>query len=286
MIHNLRAVGIVLGFLIACLAQSAWCQQPQGGMLYDRGVNAYFAGRSSEAEAALSEAIQWNPQDPRAYYFRALTLLRQGRSDEARGDMLTGAMLEAQSPRHFAIGAALERVQGSERLMLERYRRDARRDAVVQATATIPTAPVAAPATFVQPEPDAAVLRQHRVVPLEELLRPEGPHAVAVEAPTTATPVPPQKAPEKSPPPTTFAPRTTSPLPTPPSAAPPATPPPPVAGNPFEDDTSKQQPAAAPAPPSATPATPPQPAPSQSAPAAKPSATPPAPAPEDNPFGS
>lgn len=284
MIHTIRVSSVITGLLASLLAQAAWSQQAQVAKLYERGVNAYYAGRSGDAEAALSEAIQWNSQDPRAYYFRALTLLRQGRSDEARGDMLTGAMLEAQSPRHFAVGAALERVQGSERLMLERYRRDARRDAIVQVSGPHPALPMATPTTFVQPEPDAAVIRQHRVVPLEELLRPEGPRPIAVEAPATAAPLPPQKAPEKLSPPSTFAPSAESAAVAPAPAATPATPPAPPTVNPFEDDSSKQ-PAAAPPPPTATPATPPQPAPSQPAPAAKPQATPPAAADEDNPFG-
>lgn len=284
MIHTIRVPGIITGLLASLLAQAAWSQQPQVTKLYERGVNAYFAGRSGDAETALSEAIQWNSQDPRAYYFRALTLLRQGRSDEARGDMLTGAMFEAQAPRRFAVGAALERVQGSERLMLERYRRDARRDAIAQASGPHSALPLATPTTFVQPEPDEAVIRQHRVVPLEELLRPEGPRPIAVEAPATPAPLPPQKAPEKSSPPSTFAPPTVSVPPAPAPAVTPATPPAHPAANPFEDDSSKQPPAA-PAPPTATPATPPQPAPSQPAPAAKPQATPPAAADEDNPFG-
>lgn len=283
MFHTNRISGIITGLLVALSAQSAHCQQPQVGKLYDRGVNAYFAGRGSDAEAALSEAIQWNPQDPRAYYFRALALLRQGRSDEARGDMLTGAMLEAQAPRHYAVGAALERVQGSERLMLERYRRDARSNAVSQANGPTPTVQVVTPTTFAQPEPDAAVIRQHRVVPLEELLRPNGPQSVAAEAPA-ATPLTLQKAPEKASPPSTFAPTPGTASSVPIQTPPPAVPRIPAANNPFEDDASKQ-PAAAPAPPTATPVTPPQSAPPQPAPPAKPQPKPPAPAEDDNPFG-
>ncbi len=280
--RNIRVTGITAGFL-ASLVQSAWSQQPSVGKPYERGVNAYFAGRTSDAEAALYEAIQSNPQDPRTYYFRALSLLRQGRSDEARGDMLTGAMLEAQAPRHFAVGSALERIQGRERLMLEQFRRDARRDARVQASGANPITPIVTPTTFVQPEPDAAVIRQHRVVPLEELLRPEGPRPVVESAPAPHSPASPPKGPEKSPSPSTSAlPPDGSPA-TPSPTATPAVPPSPPTGNPFEDDSSKQ-PAAAPAPPSASPATPPQPAPSQPTPAVKPSTTPPA-AEEENPFG-
>ena len=84
----------------------------------------------------------------------ALTLLRQGRSDEARGDMLVGAALEAQQPRRYAIGAALERVQGGERLLLEGFRRNAHREAVVQASATTTLPPMASPPrTFARTPP-------------------------------------------------------------------------------------------------------------------------------------
>jgi hypothetical protein len=40
--------------------------------------------------------------------------------------MEVGASLEARRPKQFAVGAALERVQGSDRLMLEQFRRQGR----------------------------------------------------------------------------------------------------------------------------------------------------------------
>ena len=39
--------------------------------------------------------------------------------------MQVGAAVEAQRPKQFAVGTALERVQGSDRLLLEQYRRQA-----------------------------------------------------------------------------------------------------------------------------------------------------------------
>ena len=133
----------------------------------------------------LSEALTFNSQDPRAYYFRALSLLRQGRVDEARGDMLVGAMVEAQSPQRYGIGMALERVQGPSRLMLEEFRCNARRDGAVQAT-TMTSAP--APQLITPQERDSGVLREKRVVPLEELLRPGGPQTFADEPAQPPTP--------------------------------------------------------------------------------------------------
>jgi hypothetical protein len=251
MMSSFRAIGFVAIGAWACIAlHTARAQDPQTSKLYDQGVNSYFAGRSCQAESFLSDAIVSNSQDPRAYYFRALSLLRQGRLDEARGDMHVGARVEAQLPHRYAIGAALERVQGADRLMLEEIRRNARRDAATQPSATA-DAPVRN-TTFV--ERDSAVLREKRIVPLEELLRPSGPQSVAAEP---APAIPPQ---DDVPAATTAE----QPAETP-AAAPP---------DPFADDTERLAPQPAPdviAPPAEVP----QPTPP---------ATPPA-GPDENPFG-
>jgi Tfp pilus assembly protein PilF len=97
-------------------------------MLYSRGVQAYFAGQDDEAEQYLTRAVQSNPNDPRPYYFRAMSRLRRGRDAEARQDMQAGAVVEARAPSRWAVGSALERVQGRDRLLLEDYRRRARVD--------------------------------------------------------------------------------------------------------------------------------------------------------------
>jgi len=94
---------------------------------YSLGVHAYFSGQSSRAEEFLSRALSVDPQDPRAYYFRGLSRLRQGRSPEARSDMQIGASIEAQQLNRFAVGQALERVQGGDRILLEQYRQTGRR---------------------------------------------------------------------------------------------------------------------------------------------------------------
>jgi tetratricopeptide (TPR) repeat protein len=95
---------------------------------YGRGVHAYLAGQDHRAESYLSLAIESNPNDPRPYYFRAMSRLRQGRAGEARQDMQIGAFIEAGDPHRWAVGTALQRVQGPDRLMLEKYRRRARLD--------------------------------------------------------------------------------------------------------------------------------------------------------------
>ena len=200
--------------------------------------------------------------------------------------------MEAQSPQGQAIGAALERVQGCDRLMLEQFRCRARQDAATQPPEQVPaTTDLPSPATVppqalpsqllpqppkaprAQPVPpqalppsrpqtfkpqDEAVLRERRIVPLEELLRPGGPQTVEEE---------PEQPEEQA-------------KPTSPSNAPSATTTPPgtPAENPFQDDTQKMNPE--PEKPAA-PATkiPPQTAPAVNPPAALPTKA------EDNPFG-
>jgi hypothetical protein len=246
---------------------AAQAQDPQPAKLYERGVNAYFGGQGYQADALLSEAIQWNSSDPRAYYFRALSLLRVGRVAEARGDMLVGATLETQSPQRQAIGAALERVQGCDRLLLEQFRCHARHDAVTQASATtaLPGPTIGAPSQTLSPtnasqpqtfkESDAAVLRERRIVPLEELLRPGGPQTV-VEEPLQQSQT---NAPAAGPAEKAAAP-----------SAPPA--------NPFEDDSQKSTPAAA-KPAAEPPKIPPQTTPAPTPPASSPAKS------DENPFG-
>lgn len=108
------------------LTGQAFAQVMDAGTLYSQGLHAYFAGQSSQADEFLSRALALDPQDPRAHYFRGLVRLRQGRGQEARVDMQIGASVEAQQPGRHAVGAALERVQGSGRLLLEQFRREGR----------------------------------------------------------------------------------------------------------------------------------------------------------------
>ena len=213
--------------------------------LYSNGVEAYFRGCSSEAESSFSTLMSVDPNDPRAFYFRALSLMRQGREDEARSDMEIGAQIEARNPHRFDIGKTLQRVQGPTRLLLEQYRSRAR------ATASMnpPLGPVRSP--------DTAVLRERRFIPLDEFSRNGEPHSIA--------------APE--PPPETVMPRAAAP-PIPANDSNAATA---GAGNPFGDDPAagaapKPAPAKAAVPNSPPAKAPLPPAPKPAAPAPKPAA--------------
>src|SRR5215216_1353529 len=113
------------GLIVGCIAAVPLLAQAQSsdvaGELYGKGVQAYFRGCSPDAGTAFSDVLRVDPKDPRAYYFRALSLMQQGREEEARSDMQIGAQLEARYPYRFDMGKTLERVQGPTRLVLEQY---------------------------------------------------------------------------------------------------------------------------------------------------------------------
>lgn len=96
--------------------------------VYGGGVHAFFSGHMSRAYDDLTNAIEAGSKDPRVYYFRGLAALRMGRTDEAEADFTRGADLEADPGRQVFVDVArsLERVQGPDRLQLERHRVRAR----------------------------------------------------------------------------------------------------------------------------------------------------------------
>jgi tetratricopeptide (TPR) repeat protein len=114
---SLACVGVAL----PSLAQDGLLED-----LYGRGVHAYFEHRYEEAHGLLTKAITSGLKDPRAYYFRGLTNLRLGRSDEAQAEFATGAEYEAMAAEPVNVGKALERIQGAERMAIERHRRAGR----------------------------------------------------------------------------------------------------------------------------------------------------------------
>ncbi|MGC4005510.1 MAG: hypothetical protein QM811_21280 [Pirellulales bacterium] len=94
---------------------------------YGSGVHEYNAGNFNAAYEDLTSAITGGTDDPRAYYFRGLVFLNMGREPEALADFQKGADLEANDTTgFFNVGKSLERVQGSKRLVLEKYRSKAR----------------------------------------------------------------------------------------------------------------------------------------------------------------
>ena len=130
----LRWTSSVLLVCATVMANAALAQSSSAlTAVYGRGVHAYFAGNSTQAEQHFTEVIQAGSSDPRPYYFRAVLRLQQGRQFEAENDMRIGAAYEARNPGvQHAIGRALQRVQGPARRTLEQFRRQAKLDRVQQ----------------------------------------------------------------------------------------------------------------------------------------------------------
>jgi hypothetical protein len=167
----------LVGCLVTMIASSAAAESREwsdASSLYGRGVHAYFAGRLSEAETHLSEALARSPEDPRVFYFLALCRMKSGRMDEARSDMELGASLEAQHPGRLGVGTALQRVQGTERLTLEKYRRQALASAAEsrrQERALVEQ----------RAGNESDVLYEQVVIPLQEFLNEGDPRALSPE---------------------------------------------------------------------------------------------------------
>jgi len=90
------------------------------------GMHAYHAGDYDRAYDALTNAIEAGTDDSRGYYFRGLAALRLGRTSEAEADFTTGADRELANGSMRRVSLSLERVQGPDRLTLERFRARAR----------------------------------------------------------------------------------------------------------------------------------------------------------------
>lgn len=122
-----RRIWIVcLSLALAAASLPAGAQEGLLEDLYGRGVHAYFERRYEEAHGLLTKAITSGLKDPRAHYFRGLTYIRLGRPEEAAAEFTTGAELEAIAAEPVNVGKAIERVQGAERLAIEKERRAAR----------------------------------------------------------------------------------------------------------------------------------------------------------------
>ena len=90
------------------------------------GMHSFYSGDFVRAYEDLTAAVEAGTADPLAYYFRGLTALRLGRTDEAEADFSKGAEKEAADGGVRRVSRTLERVQGVDRLTLERYRARAR----------------------------------------------------------------------------------------------------------------------------------------------------------------
>jgi len=86
------------------------------------GLHAFFGCDYQQAYDDLTEVVAAGSRDPRALYFRGLAARRMGRIDEAEADFSEAARLEAAAIGQWPVSQTLERVQGQDRLALERHR--------------------------------------------------------------------------------------------------------------------------------------------------------------------
>ena len=122
-----RIFVLLLAGLASLLAATTQAQEAVLLQLYDKGVHEYFSGDYTKAFNQLTAAIAAGSRDPRVYYFRGLAYLKFGRTAEAEMDFRKGAELESRDVnKYYNVGRALERVQGSDRQLLETYRVQAR----------------------------------------------------------------------------------------------------------------------------------------------------------------
>ncbi|MDR2439183.1 MAG: hypothetical protein LBE12_07430 [Planctomycetaceae bacterium] len=98
--------------------------------LYGKGVHAFFDKDYEGAICLLTQAEQLGSEDPRPYYFLALSHFRLKQNDKADNYFKKAARFEweGQSARDYDVSGALRRIQGNERLHVERYRHQAKLD--------------------------------------------------------------------------------------------------------------------------------------------------------------
>lgn len=123
MIRSLVCLVVLSTWLMAAPSQA---QDDVLVQLYGQGVHDYFAGRQFEAQKSLNAAINAGSRDPRVYYFRGLVNQRLGYEGAAEGDFKMAADLEARTGVSEAVNRALTRIQGQDRMEVEKHRTEAR----------------------------------------------------------------------------------------------------------------------------------------------------------------
>ena len=146
------------------------------------GMHAFHGGDYAASFNWLSGVIEAGSKDPRAFYFRGLAARRCGREFEAEADFLEGARLEAMGNGGWNVGRALERVQGADRLLIERYRAKAR-----ASLATQDQEAAGRRYSTGAPEGDESIFRRRRPeVEGDEIAKPAAPKREAAPEPLPA----------------------------------------------------------------------------------------------------
>lgn len=126
-----RSGSWILALAIGCSSPSLFAQDALDEM-FGQAVHAFNKGQYQCSYDLLSSAIGSGSQDPRVYYFRGLATNALQGPGAGADDLQRGAELEANATRVVNVGRALEKIQGCQRLEIEKYRRNARIQARAQ----------------------------------------------------------------------------------------------------------------------------------------------------------
>ncbi len=94
---------------------------------YREGLAHFGVADYQAAEKAFSAALRLYAEDARYYYYFGLSLWQQGKRDYARESFRKGSVYEGQAkPPSATVNVALERIQGSLRMALNKEREQPR----------------------------------------------------------------------------------------------------------------------------------------------------------------
>ncbi|MCL2744295.1 MAG: hypothetical protein FWE67_10625 [Planctomycetaceae bacterium] len=134
---NIRHFSLILFFVCfsALFSQQTsiagvFDKEIQAENLYGQGVHVFFSGKYDDAADFFRQAEKLGSQDPRVYFFMALSYLRSQKKELAEETFIKAAQLEleGQRARDYNVSDALKRIQGKERIYLESFRKLAQKD--------------------------------------------------------------------------------------------------------------------------------------------------------------
>ncbi|MGL4593479.1 MAG: hypothetical protein ACRCUY_01980 [Thermoguttaceae bacterium] len=123
----------ILSALFTDLSQKSVCaavfaSDTEAESLYGKAVHAFFDQNYRESVQLLTQVEKLGSEDPRPYYFMALAHQRMKKEDKADIYFKKAAQLEqeGETKRDYDVSNALKRIQGKERLGIEKYRKEAK----------------------------------------------------------------------------------------------------------------------------------------------------------------
>jgi len=119
-----KAIKSMAFVVVAVSGIHVMAAEPTAAEIYGQGVHAYFAGDYDSAIELMTESLEKNAGDPRAYYVRGLALASRAGAEAGLADFARAAELEVNpvDEKFYDVNEALQRVQGHLRMVLERQR--------------------------------------------------------------------------------------------------------------------------------------------------------------------